>query len=119
AGSGSVGIEWMLADPSLSAVAIEADPERADRIVRNANAFGVPDLRVITGTAPDALSGLDAPHAIFIGGGGSDPGVMEAAIAALRPSGRLVANAVTLEMEQLLLRLHAEHGGSLTRIAVS
>jgi len=119
AGSGSVGIEWMLADPNLKTIAIEADAERAARIAANAAAFGVPDLRVVAGRAPAALQGLDPPHAIFIGGGGSDPGVMESAIAALRPDGRLVANAVTLEMEVLLFALHAEKGGHLTRIALS
>lgn len=119
AGSGAVGIEWMLADPSLSAIAIEADPGRAARITRNGAAMGVPGLRVVHGSAPEALAGLNAPHAIFIGGGGSDPGVLDAAIAALRPGGRLVANAVTLEMEQLLLAQYAERGGSLTRIALS
>jgi precorrin-6Y C5,15-methyltransferase (decarboxylating) len=119
AGSGSIGIEWMLADPSLRAVAIESDPERAARIGRNAGRLGVPDLLVVLGTAPHALTGLEAPHAIFIGGGGSEPGVMDAALAALRPGGRLVANAVTLEFEAVLLARHAELGGSLTRIAVS
>ena len=119
AGSGSVAIEWMLADPSLSAIAIEADAERAARISRNATSFGVPDLTLIIGTAPDALVGLEPPHAIFIGGGGSDPGVLDAAIEALRPGGRLVANAVTLELEALLLAHHAKHGGSLTRIDIA
>ncbi|KKC41417.1 precorrin-6Y methyltransferase [Devosia epidermidihirudinis] len=119
AGSGSIAIEWMLADTNLRAIAIEADPERAARIGRNANAFGVPDLKVITGTAPDALTGLEPPHAIFVGGGGSDPGVIDNALAALRPGGRLVANAVTLEMEAILLARHAEIGGNLTRIEVS
>ena len=119
AGSGSIAIEWMLADPSLRAVAIEADPERAARISRNATNFGVPDLTVLIGTAADALAGLEPPHAIFIGGGGSDPGVLDAAIAALRPGGRLVANAVTLELEALLLARHAKHGGSLTRIDIA
>ena len=119
AGSGSIAIEWMLADPSLKAIAIEADAERAARMARNAARFGVPDLAIITGTAPDALVGLEPPHAIFIGGGGSDPGVLDAAITALRPSGRLVANAVTLELEALLLAKHAKLGGSLTRIAIA
>ncbi|WP_193336597.1 precorrin-6y C5,15-methyltransferase (decarboxylating) subunit CbiE [Devosia beringensis] len=119
AGSGSVAIEWMLADPSLSAVAVEADPERAARIARNASAFGVPDLAITVGKAPEALVGLAPPHAIFIGGGGSDPGVLDAAIAALRPGGRLVANAVTLELEALLLACHADLGGSLSRIAIA
>ena len=119
AGSGSVAIEWMLADPSLAAIAIEADAERAARITRNANAFGVPDLAITLGKAPEALAGLAPPHAIFIGGGGSDPGVLDAAIAALRPGGRLVANAVTLELEAMLLARHAELGGSLTRINIA
>jgi precorrin-6Y C5,15-methyltransferase (decarboxylating) len=119
AGSGSIAIEWMLADPGLRAFAIEADPERAARISRNASNFGVPDLNLIIGAAPGALDGLEPPHAIFIGGGGSDPGVLDAAIAALRPGGRLVVNAVTLELEALLLARHAELGGSLMRIAVS
>jgi len=119
AGSGSIGIEWMLADPSLRAITIESQPDRAARIARNAQNFGVPDLQIIEGKAPDALAGLEPPHAIFVGGGGSDAGVMDAALSALRPDGRLVANAVTLEMEQVLVGLHADHGGALTRIAVS
>lgn len=119
AGSGSVAIEWMLADPSLKAIAIEADAERAARMARNAAQMGVPDLSIVIGTAPEALAGLEAPHAIFIGGGGSDPGVLDAAIAALRPGGRLVANAVTLELEALLLAAYASRGGSLTRIGVA
>ena len=119
AGSGSVAIEWMLTDQSLKAIAIEADVERAARVARNAAQMGVPDLTVHVGTAPQALAGLEAPHAIFIGGGGSDPGVLDAAMAALRPGGRLVANAVTLELEALLLAHHASHGGSLSRIGVA
>ncbi|WEK02875.1 MAG: precorrin-6y C5,15-methyltransferase (decarboxylating) subunit CbiE [Candidatus Devosia phytovorans] len=119
AGSGSIGIEWMLADPSLKATAIELDVERIGRIARNAKALGVPDLTVIHGAAPQALAGLEQPHAIFIGGGGSEPGVIEAAIAALRSGGRLVANAVTLEMEALLLARQAALGGRLIRIDIS
>src|SRR5690606_18043119 len=97
----------------------ESNPHRAERIARNARSFGVPDLRVVEGVAPLALDGLDAPHAIFVGGGGSDEGVMEAAMATLRPGGRLVANAVSLEMEQILLALRAQHGGELPRLSVA
>lgn len=119
AGSGSISIEWMLADPSMRGIAIEADAERAARASRNAAACGVPGLHVVEGTAPEALASLEPPDAIFIGGGGSDSGVLDAAMTALRPGGRLVANAVTLEMEALLLARHAEHGGELIRLAVS
>ena len=119
AGSGSIGIEWMLAHPSMRAIAIEADPTRAARICRNASNCGVPGLVVVEGSAPKALAGLEAPDAIFIGGGGSDDGVLQAAIDALPSGGRLVANAVTLEMETLLLSRHTSLGGDLTRIALS
>lgn len=119
AGSGSVGIEWMLASASMRAIAIEADAGRAARIERNASQFGVPGLRIVLGQAPDALLGLPTPDAIFIGGGGSDDGVLARAIDALRPGGRLVANAVTLGMEALLLDHHARLGGELLRIALS
>jgi precorrin-6Y C5,15-methyltransferase (decarboxylating) len=119
AGSGSVAIEWMLADPSLRAVAIEARADRAARIRRNAAAFGVPDLEVVEGRAPEALAGLAAPDAVFIGGGASEGDVIDAAIAALRPGGRLVVNAVTLETEEELIARRTALGGTLTRIEIS
>lgn len=119
AGAGSIGIEWMLRHPSLRAVAIEAVPERAARIRRNAAALGVPGLAVVEGTAPAALAGLPVPAAIFLGGGGTDPGVLDAALAALPAGGRLVANAVTLEMQALLAATAARLGGTLTTIAIA
>ena len=119
AGSGSISIEWMLADPSLRAIAIEARADRAARITRNAAGFGVPGLDIVEGEAPAALCGLAAPDAIFIGGGASDDGVLDAAIQALKPGGRLVVNAVTLDTEAALLARHASLGGELTRLAVS
>src|SRR4029079_1724496 len=119
AGSGSIAIEWMLAHPSLRAAAIEARPDRAQRIRRNAAAFGVPELEVVDGRAPEALIDLAAPDAVFIGGGASEPSVLETAIAALKPGGRLVANAVTLETEALLIARQASLGGTLTPLAHS
>lgn len=119
AGSGSISIAWMLAHPSLSAVAIERDAERAARIKRNAESLGVPGLAVIEGAVPDALEGLAAPNAVFIGGGGSRTDVVERAMEALLPGGRLVANAVTLEMEAILLDRHARSGGDMIRIEVA
>ena len=119
AGSGSVSIEWMLRHPSMRAIAIEAAAERAERIRRNASSLGVPGLVVVKGTAPQALAGLPTPDAIFIGGGGSEAGVIDAALEALKPGGRLVANAVTLEMEAVLIARRAELGGELIRLAVS
>ncbi|MGZ5862098.1 MAG: precorrin-6Y C5,15-methyltransferase (decarboxylating) subunit CbiT, partial [Methyloceanibacter sp.] len=119
AGSGSVAIEWMLAHPSMRAIAIEARADRAARITRNAAALGVPGLEVIEARAPEAVTGLATPDAIFIGGGASEQGMLDAAIGALRPGGRLVANAVTLQTEAELIARQAELGGELIRIAVS
>ncbi len=117
AGSGSVAIEWMLADASMRAVAIERRADRAARITRNAAAFGVPGLEVVEGSAPDALAELATPDAVFIGGG-AEARVIDAAIMALRAGGRLVVNAVTLETEALLIARHAATGGELLRIAI-
>jgi precorrin-6Y C5,15-methyltransferase (decarboxylating) len=119
AGAGSVAIEWMLADPSMRAIAIEARADRTARIARNAAAFGVPALEVVEARAPAALSGLPTPDAVFIGGGAADASVVDASIATLRPGGRLVVNAVTLETETALIAQHRQRGGELLRIAVS
>jgi precorrin-6Y C5,15-methyltransferase (decarboxylating) len=112
AGAGSVAIEWMLADPLMRAVALEARGERAARIRRNAAAFGVPALEIVEGRAPAAFDGLAQPDAVFVGGGASDAGLLEAAMNALRSGGRLVVNAVTLEAEALLLAHRARLGGA-------
>ena len=162
AGAGSVAIEWMLADVSTRAVAIEAREDRAARIARNAAALGVPGLVVVHGTVPEALAlplpalrgervgvrggstnaasatrgeapsprpsppegGEGArepmnlsPDAIFVGGGCTEA-VLDAAIAALRPGGRIVVNAVTLETEALLIARQRERGGALVRIVI-
>ena len=118
-GSGSVAIEWMLADPANRAVAIEARHDRAARAARNALTFGVPALSVVTGEAPQALADLPTPDAIFIGGGAGAPEMIERAIVALAPGGRLVVNAVTLETQAALVDWRARHGGELTQIAVA
>jgi len=119
AGSGSIAIEWMRSHRACRAIAVESSPDRVARIVANAEALGVPGLRVVEGRAPDALAGLPAPAVIFIGGGLTRDGVVEACLAALPEGGRLVANAVTLESEAVLAGLHGKLGGELTRIAVN
>jgi precorrin-6Y C5,15-methyltransferase (decarboxylating) len=118
AGAGSVGIEWMRAHPSCRTIAVESDPVRADRIKRNAQALGVPDLQLVVGRAPDALQDLPAPDAIFIGGGATREGILETCLSSIKPGGRLVVHGVTLETETLLAKAYADHGGELTRIGV-
>jgi precorrin-6B C5,15-methyltransferase / cobalt-precorrin-6B C5,C15-methyltransferase len=119
AGSGSIGIEWMRAEPLARAIAVESRPDRAERAARNSAALGVPGLRVITGTAPAALAGLPDPDAVFIGGGLTADGVLPACWQRLKPGGRLVAHAVTIESETLLHDWQHQHGGNLVKIAAS
>jgi precorrin-6Y C5,15-methyltransferase (decarboxylating) len=118
-GAGSIAIEWLLRHPSLRAIGIEADAERAARAVRNAAALGTPDLRIVASRAPEALRDLPKPDAAFIGGGLSEPGLFEAVWSALKPGGRLVANAVSLASEARLIDYFQRHGGELVRLEVS
>ena len=119
AGSGSIGIEWMRAHRACRAVAVERDPVRGERIRGNARRLGVPGLAVVVGEAPGALDELAAPDAVFIGGGVTAAGVFERCWAALRPGGRLVVNAVTVESERVVAELQSRLGGELTRLAVN
>ncbi|WP_223594007.1 precorrin-6y C5,15-methyltransferase (decarboxylating) subunit CbiE [Pseudomonas sp. A-R-19] len=119
AGSGSIGIEWMRAHPSCRALAIEADAGRQALIEHNRDALGVPGLQLVRGSAPQALAGLERPDAIFIGGGVTREGVLDTCWAELKPGGRLIANAVTLQSEMTLMTWREQHGGELTRIHIA
>ncbi len=115
-GCGSVAIEWMRAARYARAIGIEPRADRRAMAAENALALGTPKLELIDGTVPQALENLEAPDAVFIGGGLSTE-TFEAVWAAVRPLGRVVANAVTLESEAQLIALHKTYGGDLVRIA--
>lgn len=123
-GTGSIAVEW--ARHGGRAVCIERDSARADRIEGNVAALSG-GVRVIRGDAPQALrvllgdgerdggpdvranARLDArPDAIFIGGGLTAPGMVEACLDALKPGGRLVANTVTIESEAIIWAARAD-----------
>ncbi|HTB02223.1 MAG TPA: precorrin-6y C5,15-methyltransferase (decarboxylating) subunit CbiE [Bradyrhizobium sp.] len=118
AGAGSIGIEWLLAHPANRAIGIEAREDRLQNARANADSLGVPHLDLRLGTAPDALKGLPTPDAVFVGGGASRDGVLDAAWQALPPGGRLVVNSVTLETEAILIGWQARHGGALLRLSI-
>ncbi len=119
AGCGSIAVEWMRAAPRCRGIAIERKPERRAMIAENAEALGTPTLEIVAGDAPEVLTDLEAPDAVFIGGGASADGVIEVCWRALKPGGRLVANAVTLESEQALMAWQQAQGGALSRLAIS
>jgi len=118
AGCGSIAIEWLRAEEGMSAVAIERSPDRCGLIARNAQMLGVPELEIIEGEAPSALAGLPSPDAVFIGGGLSEE-TLDQCWKALRPGGRLVANAVSLEAETILVAAFGRLEGEMTRISAT
>lgn len=120
AGSGSVGIEWLLSDGSTRAVAIDRRTDRNARVERNAKSLGVAErLSLVGGDAPSALVDLPRPNAIFIGGGLTIDGVLDRCRSALHAEGRLVANAVTVESQQSLIAAYREFGGELVTVGIA
>jgi precorrin-6Y C5,15-methyltransferase (decarboxylating) len=112
-GSGSIAVEWCRSGPACRVVAFEDNPDRRDRVAANARAFGA-DIEV-RGAAPKDFDGAGQPDVIFIGGGLTRSGLMQACIDRLRSGGRLVANAVTVESEAVLVEWHSRLGGELRR----
>lgn len=120
AGSGAIGIEWLLAAPNTKAVAIERRPDRLANIRANAEHFGLSHrLTVLEQTVAEALESDDLPNpdAVFLGGGVSERGI-DICLRRLNAGGRLVAHAVTLETEQTLLAAWQRYGGHLTRVSI-
>lgn len=120
AGSGAIAIEWLRAEATASAVGVERDPGRAARALRNASTLGVAlRFEMVQGEAPIAFAGLKPPDAIFVGGSVGEAALLDRCWQALRPGGRLVANAVTVAGEASLMARYAAHGGDLVRLAIS
>jgi precorrin-6Y C5,15-methyltransferase (decarboxylating) len=117
AGCGSIAIEWMRSHPRCQAIAIEKS--RTHFIAENAISLGTPNLKIISGNAPEALKDLPMPDAIFIGGGATVIDLFETCLESLRSQGRLVANVVTLEGEQKLFEWQQKYGGTLTQISIN
>jgi precorrin-6Y C5,15-methyltransferase (decarboxylating) len=117
AGSGSISIEWALAGGS--AIAIEANEDRAANIRANAEAFGLSHkIGIVAGSAATALSELDKPDAVFVGGG-LDITMFDAVWKTVPDGTRIVAHSVTLETEALLSGLQLRYGGELMRIGIA
>jgi precorrin-6Y C5,15-methyltransferase (decarboxylating) len=118
-GCGSVAIEWMRCSRGCEAIAFEEEAGRVQLIRQNAAALGVPRLKIVPGRVPDTFEGQRHPHAVFLGGGVSNPGLIEQCWEVLLPGGRIVANSVTLEGERRLIEAHDKLGGDMVRIDLS
>ena len=117
AGAGSVAIEWARTDPRCRAIAVEQDPDRAQRIGRNATRLGVPQVQVVATNSAEALDWLPEPDAIFVGGG-ADLDLVRRCWHLLRPGGRMVLHAVTFETEEVAVTAYRTWGGELSRMTV-
>lgn len=117
-GCGSVAIEWMRMASRTRAIGLDPQADRRAMARRNALKLGAPGLQLVDAVAPAGLAGLETPDAVFVGGGLSIATV-DACLSVLKPHGRLVANAVTLESEHLLTTLYDRHGGHLVRLTVA
>ncbi len=116
-GCGSIAIEWMRGAAEAQAIGLDHNAERRAMAAKNALELGVPKLHLMDLKAPEGFEGLPEPDAVFIGGGLSESTIVKA-ISQLKPHGRLVAHAVTLQSEAILLEAYGTHGGELQRIAV-
>ncbi len=109
AGTGSIAIEAALVACGGVVYAVEKNPEAVSLIHANREKFGVVNLKVIEGRAPECLNQLPAPTHVMIGGSG---GLLEEIVAYIReknPNARFVVNAVTLETVSALQRISRDY----------
>lgn len=108
AGTGSVSVEMALQAPKGRVYAIERNETALALIAANRASFGLENLEVICGTAPEACAGLPAPTHVFLGGtAGNLHAILQTALEK-NPQVRIVAAAVTLESAAALTACMAE-----------
>lgn len=98
AGSGAIAIEAGRIIKNGKVYAIEKKAERIDLIKKNIKRFGVTNVDIIHGKAPDILNDLRSPDSVFIGGSsGRLKAILEVCCKRLNTNGRIVINAITLD----------------------
>ncbi|MBE9031716.1 precorrin-6Y C5,15-methyltransferase subunit CbiT [filamentous cyanobacterium LEGE 11480] len=98
AGTGTIPVEAGLLCPQGKIIAVERDEEVASLIQRNCDRFGVTNVEIVTGSAPDCLSEIDgAPDRVCIEGSKSIQDTLAAVWQSLQPNGRIVTTANSLD----------------------
>ncbi|NOY30552.1 MAG: precorrin-6y C5,15-methyltransferase (decarboxylating) subunit CbiE [Planctomycetes bacterium] len=98
AGCGSVSVEAAQLAPGGKVYAIEQDADDIALIKENAERFGVKNVTPVLGKAPEAWADLPGPDAVFLEGSGREVvRIAELAFERMNPSGRLVANLVSIQ----------------------
>ncbi|MBW4576773.1 MAG: precorrin-6Y C5,15-methyltransferase subunit CbiT [Aphanothece sp. CMT-3BRIN-NPC111] len=109
AGTGTIPVETGLLCPQGRIVAVERDGEVASLIRRNCDRFGVGNVEVIEGSAPECLKDLPTPpHRVCIEGGRSMKAILKEVWQYLQPEGRVVATAANLEILYAISECFAE-----------
>lgn len=112
AGTGTIPVEAGLLCPKGQIMAIERDEDVANLIQRNCDRFGVKNVKIIEGSAPECLKDLrQTPDRVCIEGGRSIKDILAEVWKHLKPSGRVVATAASLEnlykISESFAELHA------------
>lgn len=114
AGTGSVAIEMARAAADGKVFAIEKRPEALELLEKNMKSFGLENMEIVAGSAPEALADLPAPSHVFIGGTSGNASDIIACVLEKNPNARIVATAVTLESVGEMSRLMGEFDFSET-----
>ena len=97
AGTGSVSVEAALSGTDIRVYAVEKNPEAVSLIGENRKKFRADGIRIISGEAPEALEGLEAPTHVFIGGSSGNLKEILKTVLDRSPEARIVVNAISLE----------------------
>ncbi|MBR1477322.1 MAG: precorrin-6Y C5,15-methyltransferase (decarboxylating) subunit CbiT [Lachnospiraceae bacterium] len=123
AGTGSVSVNQALNTPKASIFAFERDGEAIDLIEKNIERFGVKNVHIVYGNAPDSFKGVPVPTHAFIGGSGGRLHEIVYELINLNPDIHIVFNGITLENTAAMLdeiREHPEFSGSgIVQLSVS
>lgn len=120
-GAGTGGVSVELALQARAVWAVERNPEALELLRANREKFCAWKLRIAEGRAPEALRGLPAPDAVFVGGSGGElPSILQAVHDA-NPRARICVSAIALEtLHTASERLTAlGYETEITQIAVS
>ena len=96
-GAGTGGVSVELALQARSVWAVERNPEALELLRANRKKFCAWKLRVAEGPAPEALRGLPAPDAVFVGGSGGELSNILQTVHDANPAARICVSAIALE----------------------
>ena len=117
AGTGSVSVEAALSGEQIKVYAIEKNPEAVLLLEKNRRKFRTDGIRIIEGSAPEALVHLEPPTHLFIGGSSGNLKEILTVVKQKNPNVKIVISAISLETVRDVM--DAEKEGLLTDMEVT